>query len=251
MAFDTILGVDCATKATAVGLARAVRHGGGWRLTDARAGSHDQPPAQVLARWLEDDPAALLALDAPLGWPTALADELPSHRAGAPLIAPAARLFGRATDRFVHATFGKRPLEVGAERIARTARATLQLLQELRDASGAELPLAWRPDQPGPAAIEVYPAGTLRAHGHRASGYKGPNDAWARRTILDRLRLHLDVDADAEALVVDPDVLDAALCVLAGIDFVSGRALPPDDLATAEREGWIWIRGPARPPGRG
>jgi hypothetical protein len=37
--------------------------------------------------------------------------------------------------------------------------------------------------------------------------------------------------------------LDAVLCCAAGIDFLSGAALGPDDPDTAKREGWIWVSG--------
>jgi hypothetical protein len=36
--------------------------------------------------------------------------------------------------------------------------------------------------------------------------------------------------------------LDAVLCVAAGIDFLAGAALGPDDPEVARREGWIWVR---------
>jgi hypothetical protein len=41
--------------------------------------------------------------------------------------------------------------------------------------------------------------------------------------------------------------LDAVLCVCAGLDFLSGEAVAPDDLSLAKREGWIWVRT-RRPP---
>jgi hypothetical protein len=31
------------------------------------------------------------------------------------------------------------------------------------------------------------------------------------------------------------------VCVLAGSDFLHGRALPPPNLDEAKREGWIWV----------
>jgi len=37
---------------------------------------------------------------------------------------------------------------------------------------------------------------------------------------------------------------DAVVCVLAGHDFVAGRAMNPDDRKLAEREGWIWTAKP-------
>jgi hypothetical protein len=36
------------------------------------------------------------------------------------------------------------------------------------------------------------------------------------------------------------DLLDAAVCVLAARDFITGRAAPPPDRCLAEHEGWIW-----------
>jgi hypothetical protein len=33
----------------------------------------------------------------------------------------------------------------------------------------------------------------------------------------------------------------AALCGLAGADFVEQRVIEPDDLERAQREGWIWV----------
>lgn len=42
-----------------------------------------------------------------------------------------------------------------------------------------------------------------------------------------------------EALCGNDDLLDAAVCVLAVQDFLTGRAVPPPDRCLAEREGWI------------
>ena len=44
-------------------------------------------------------------------------------------------------------------------------------------------------------------------------------------------------------MLVDADQLDAAVCVLAAADFLADRAVPPGDLATARKEGWIWVAG--------
>src|SRR5680860_530819 len=126
--FTTILGVDCATQPKKVGLARAHLRDGDWYLTDTQVCSAAEPPAKVLARWIAHDPDCLLALDAPLGWPSAMSAALPPHRAGQPVRGHAKTLFNRATDRHVHASLGKRPLDVGADRIA---LATLELLQTL------------------------------------------------------------------------------------------------------------------------
>ena len=237
----TIIGVDCATVPAKVGLARARRQDGGWRLTDAGVASPARPPADVLEAWLREDPGSLLALDAPLGWPAALGAALAPHRAGDPIAAPIATLFNRVTDRALQARLGKRPLEVGADRIARTAWAALDLLARLRRATGRPIPLAWAANAPElPAAIEVYPAGTLVAHGLATRGKRRPGseapaaiDAWLRG------RLEL---GDHDPATMPDHALDALLCVAAGLDFLAGTALGPDDPETARREGWIWVK---------
>ncbi|MFN2323013.1 MAG: DUF429 domain-containing protein [Trueperaceae bacterium] len=239
----TILGVDCATLATKTGLARAVLEDGRWHLRDAFAGTRDAPPAAVLAAWLAEDPSALLALDAPLGWPVDLGDALDRARAGEPIAAPSERLFARATDHAVHARLGKMPLEVGAGWIARTARATLGLLDEVRRATGLPIPLAWDPtDLTTAAAIEVYPAATLIAHGHALPGYKVPGSP-ARIAIAQGWPKPLVVSPSLDLVALNTDVFDAIVCALAGADFVAGAAPGPDDQELAQREGWIWVRG--------
>jgi hypothetical protein len=78
----------------------------------------------------------------------------------------------------------KQPLDVGADRIARTAHAALRLLQELRERTHMSIPLAWdRNFKPEVQAIEVYPAGSLKSYGIRHSGYKG-NDGRANRAEI-------------------------------------------------------------------
>ena len=186
----------------------------------------------------------LLALDAPLGWPAPLGDALAGHRAGDPLDASAHALFRRATDRDVRARLGKQPLDVGADRIARTARAALGLLGALREQLDLPIPLVWYPDVEGVGAVEVYPAATLRAYGVDATGYKRADGAAARGRVVGALRAEVDVP-DLPVLIESDDAVDAAVCVLAGADVVRGRARGPTDRALAEREGWIWVRDPA------
>lgn len=199
----------------------------------------------------------LVAMDAPLGWPAALAVELTGHEAGRPLTLPSEdrdRLFVRATDREITRRFGRaglalRPLEVGADRIARTAQAALALL----DAACPGAPVLW-PDQPVEpvAVVETYPAATLAAlTGRRARGYKGPRGRDARAVLFATLRElgrpgGYRVDRRLEEACVESDhALDAVVCAVAGIDVATGQARAPafvDD--SLRREGWIWVRDP-------
>ena len=258
-----IIGVDYATKDAGVGLALAARDDDGLRLLDVTAGGPGRPVPFVLKEWLTDsEDAALMAIDAPLGWPRRLSTSLESHSAGSTIGTPADDMFRRDTDLFIKGNI-KKPFDVGADKIARTAHAALHLLGELRHDLGVAMPLAWNPaDVTDHAVIEVYPAATLIAHeippsGRTRSGFRLPSYkrtkykqrreivAARRREIVAALRQRMTIpERHAEALCDDDDLLDAAVCVLAAADFLAGRAVPPTDRCLAEREGWIWTALP-------
>jgi hypothetical protein len=230
----TIIGIDCATQPEKTGLALALWDGGPVVLRETACGSRHDLPTAIVARWLKGAERALLALDAPLGWPLALGRELAHHSAGRPVDAAPAELFRRHTDRVIERLLGKRPLEVGADRIARTAHAALQLLAVVSAEIGRPIPLVWGAGELEPVgAIEVYPAATRLARGvpNRPGSLAG---------------LERDFATDLGFLeAASPDVRDAVVCTLAGADFLAGRAMVPDDLALARREGWIWVNRPS------
>jgi predicted RNase H-like nuclease len=237
----TVIGVDCATDPKNVGLARGLWKSGSLRITDITNGQL-HPPDEILGEWVSDSRDCLLAMDAPLGWPSGFGHTLANHMAGMPFHKQPNSFFRRATDRFVHRELGKMPLDVGADRIARTALSALQLLEALARKTGHAIPLAWKAEISGIAAIEVYPAGTLRASHVQSSGYKRADQIESRRKILAWLGSELGLPEDLSLPLEDPDALDAMLCVLAGGDFLAGKTYPPDDLSLAKKEGWIWVR---------
>lgn len=238
----SIIGVDCATVPSRTGLARAVRTADGWHLLDVQTCSDAVRPEAVVANWLSDEPRSLLAVDAPLGWPAELGETLAPHNAGEALSVPPARMFRRATDRFVHERLHKKPLDVGADKIAHTAWAALRLLGELRGSTGHDLPLAWSAAAPSlPAVIEVYPAATLMSHRLPSTSYKAPGSA-ARTAIQEFINRRLTTTGDVNALSVGEHALDAVLCVVAGLDFLAGTCYEPEEKSVARREGWIWVK---------
>ena len=249
-----IIGIDCATNEAARGLALGVLDDQGLRLADATVAGRERPSHSIVEEWLTASEApAVIAVDAPLGWPRHMAESLDRHSAGTTIETPPDAMFRRSTDLYIQREIGKTPLDVGADRIARTAHAALRLLGHLRDSIGSAIPLAWDPATlDGHAAIEVYPAATLIAHGIRSTCYKKqkePVHVEGRREIVAALRQKMTIPVRlVAALSGNADVLDAAVCVLAAEDFLAGRATPPPDRGTAEREGWIWTaprRGPA------
>jgi predicted RNase H-like nuclease len=241
----TIIGIDCATRDERLGLALGYVDGDAATIEQVLTGAMVESVVETVAGWATAAGCTLLALDAPLGWPAGLGQSLQGHQAGAALHLAANSLFRRVTDKAVRQATGKRPLDVGAERIARTAHAALALLQELRERTGQAIPLAWDPALgPGIWAIEVYPAGTLAACGVAAQGYKRREGRAARQSLLGFLGEQIRLPADCGLMVENDDALDAALCVLAGVDFLRGRAMVPEALEIAAKEGWIWVRRP-------
>jgi len=238
-----IVGVDCATDPKNMGFARARYHDSKCQVLEAIQGTDYDANIHLVSGWLLEQPNTLICLDAPLGWPAALGNELAQHTAGRRLENEANMLFRRETDRSVKKRLNKQPLDVGADRIARTAHSALLFLDRLRQVSGYGLPLAWDNVKPmHPAVIEVYPAATLVAHGIRSTGYKKKENIGPRAEIVDALEEHLQLPADDTLLKSNSDVLDAVVCVLAGLDFLLGNSLGPTDRTLAEREGWIWVR---------
>ena len=239
----TLVGLDCATQPKHTGLAVATLDGGAVRVREARIARSRDDLVRALVGWLAPRPA-VLALDAPLGWPAPMR-RLATHRAGEPIETPPNAFFRRETDRHVQRTLGKTPLDVGADRIARTAHAALATLAAVRQLVPVDL--GWTPGAvEGVQAIEVYPAATLLSRRLSPRGYKRADARERRAEILDELAIHgpprvLDAARDAD------HVLDAILCCVAASDYALGHVTPPPSDERVRREGWIWVRPPEAP----
>lgn len=191
--------------------------------------------------YLQVSKSALIAIDAPLGWPKTLGSALANHYAGNALMSSPNHLFRRVTDNHIHTQVGKRPLDIGANKIARAAWRALDVLCHLRRIARRDIPVLVEPwDHSGLAAIEVYPAATLTAHGIRASNYKDNEGAGTRRSMAQKLE-SLVSGITAYAKEVD-DIFDACVCLVAALDFFENKAMPATDIASARKEGWIWVR---------
>jgi len=239
----TIIGIDCAVDERNVGIAIGNYSNGICNLLALPSRTQNRPVTEIICEWINQSTQTLLALDAPLGWPVELGNALSNHMAGERIDVSPNHLFRRATDRFVKAQFRKQSLDVGADRIARTAKAALDLLDRLRAYTAFPIPLVWKPSfTEKVAAIEVYPAGTLISYGLPSSGYKkvGKNDL--RMEILNGLKRHMNLLDDLESAKTNSDVLDAIVCVLSGAAFLRDQTYPPNDFSEATKEGWIWIK---------
>ena len=243
-----VVEIDCAAQAKNMGVAVGESAGDRCRVREVFKCSQMSALIDRVASVLGRSSRALLSLDAPLGWPVALISALQGHGAGRPLGPNADLLFCRDTDREIRTRHALKPLDVGADRIARVARSALELLEDLRNASGEEIPLLWQPGLDGrTGAIEVYPKATLKAHGLPFSGYKGTGSGHreAREDLVAALRRCISLDPDTGAMIADDDLLDAAVCVLAGHDFLTRNARAPSNVESCRTEGWIWVRDPS------
>lgn len=243
----SIIGIDCATLAEKTGVAVGTWDGDLVTVKHVTCGQAKQSVSQMVFHLLPANGPVLLTIDAPLGWPALLGSSLAQHQAGSPLTAVANQLFRRETDRFIQETLAKTPLDVGADRIARTAHAALVMLDQLRRQTGQPIPLAWRPEDVSTLqAIEVYPAGFLSAIYDRGQvpAYKGKKGRDGRELIVNRLQHYLTLPADQTILTQNDNALDAVICVLCGADFLQGIAMPPINQKKAQKEGWIWVRKP-------
>ena len=251
-----LIGVDCATQPNKVGLAKGHLEGEKLLIEFAKCLQSWAAIDDQISQWIKEEGNCLLALDAPLGWPEPLGETLVPHKAGAalPESVDRDRMFYRETDRWIHGNIGKKPLAVGADKIACTAYAALSFLERLRDKTGHKIPLAWEHKDVGKgkvAAIEVYPAATLKVCGLPHTGYKNKESAEEKRKkiiegLKEKMTLSGPEDVEKEMLAND-DVLDAVVCVLAAADFARKDACPPENRELAKKEGWIWVRKPASP----
>jgi len=242
-----VIGIDCATDEKKIGLALGSVDNKKTIILGVPAGDKSEHVVDLIEKWLPEGQPALLALDSPLGWPRKLAQELLDHSAGMPLKVLPNHLFSRLTDRVVKEMIGKRPLEVGADRIARTAHSALKLLQSLRENTGSAIPLAWEKDDVREiCAIEVYPAATLAARRINVRGYKEPEARDERLKLIELISNHLAIETWREQLESSSDAIDAVVCVLAASDFLLGkcRQPKPEERETARKEGWIWVAHP-------
>lgn len=276
MSATLLIGIDCATDPKNVGLAAGHLDGKERKLEITRAESHEtwDDIEKTVVGWLGSAEKCLLAIDAPLGWPRHLGNALVSHEAGCACAfqnlkddspfqrtkkrktSDADLLFQRATDRRIHDALDIKPLDVGANLIARTAHSALCFLDGLRRKTGLPIPLApasVAESVKNVLAIEVYPAATLKAFGFPYKGYKDEKKEAhmeTRACIIRRLDNKMKLRKNIKNKMQDnSDILDAVVCVLAAADFVDERVhliLPEstEDQKLAEKEGWIWVRKP-------
>lgn len=218
----------------------------------------------------------VLAIDAPLGYPQLFAEGMKDHIAGEGLRKKGKlvdkneidNLFRRYTDKFIYDKLQKLPLEVTADRIGRTAFATLQRLAKIQAEGKFE---SWEVKttdseiKEDVSVIEVYPAGTCQAifNENILKEYKKGKSFDEKGQITDKGKTRSKIlkkllEPEEQNIYSKPinydkfethfldkdDVLDSFICVLAGIDFIKKRVYLPkkEDKEQVKKEGWIFVR---------
>jgi predicted nuclease with RNAse H fold len=186
-----------------------------------------------------------LGIDVPLGWPIAFADAVTAHSSNGSWPAEyrhdgttAYRL--RRTDLWVWKNLGTSPpLSVSTDRIALPAMRAAALLSRLpsrcaRDGSGV--------------VVEVYPAAALRRWELPSRQYKRKENMAARRELVTRFLSETDGwlsvgSRDLDLCIASDDAFDAVIAALVARAAANGlvEPIPPEDLASALREGWIAV----------
>jgi hypothetical protein len=151
--------------------------------------------------------------------------------------------FKRETDVDIAQRYKKIPLEVSADRIARTAFHTLRRLSNLRALLKRKMDIIWNPkDDFDLGFIEVYPASTLLANEVNIKGYKSNEEL--RREIYGKIitNYNLTNERNIDIFKIEHD-FDAFICCLAGFDFIENRSKSYRELnETIRKEGWIWTK---------
>lgn len=241
-----LIGLDCAVEPKKCGLAIGSNIGNRLTVREVKVGLSESHIIDLICKIIRENGQTLMAIDSPLGWPQALGNSLIDHKAGMTIESNDNFLFRRETDRFIREKIEIQSLDVGADKIARTALATLKRLNQIRSKSNHEIPLSWNPDVIKiPSCIEVYPAATLKAWEIPPRGYRGnePRHYDARINIIKKLKAFIELaPATIKAMENCDHAIDAVICLLAAHDFVCRRSLPPKDPNIAHKEGWIWVK---------
>lgn len=144
------------------------------------------------------------------------------------------------TDAFVQDMLHAAPLSVSADKIAHAALRCAVLLAVL-DARGHPV------DRTGAgAAVEVYPAASLRRRRLYRPGYEGQAKSEVLADLVEQVLAEapwLDCGSYRENIRRSDDVFDAVIAAMTARAAARGLTIPPDqdNMVAARAEGWIAI----------
>ncbi|MFI6636528.1 DUF429 domain-containing protein [Nonomuraea fuscirosea] len=229
-------GIDLAAEPPRTAVAWLTWPPGRAHLTRLELGAKDDLLLEAITT------ATKTGIDCPFGWPVKFIDFITAHRTGAVTVPQGVPglvwrhdLTHRVTDQAVEARTGRRPLSASADRIGHTTMRCAALLSTLA-AQGHPV------DRRGTgAAVEVYPAATLKLWNLPHNRYKRPTELGL---LVDRLKESapwLDLSGHEALCRTSADAADAVICALAARAAALGLATTPpsEHSKTAATEGWI------------
>lgn len=259
-----IIGIDSAVQPANNGLTLGSYNNKSINILDKwdRSGNKnklEQSLIDTLYSWINKEDQVLFCIDSPLGWPSLFGKTLSVHSAGKSIDInnqitmkdEMDKFFKRKTDIDIAKRYKKIPLEVSADRIARTAFSTLKRMGILNSMIKPSNPinLLWNNNFPNNqdwlGMIEVYPAVTLLSNELNIRGYKKADSIQLKNELLKNLESRYNIDKSIRKFdftIVDHD-FDSLICCLAGIDFIEGRCKQADSAdLELKTEGWIWAK---------
>jgi len=236
-----IIGFDSAVQEKNIGLVLCNYENGVLTLEDKK--NNTLTSEKQILIWSANDESIIMGIDSPLGWPAGFGLSLKDHIAGNNINIDATSFFERETDKFIYKTFKKKPLEVSADRIARTAYYTLNRINTINNKIATKYEILWNHNNPlSKGFIEVYPAATLLANEIEIKGYKDNKNC--RERILEELKSKYNfvITQNIDITTIDHD-FDAFICCLAIHDFIQRNVYFPDNqINKYKTEGWIWTK---------
>lgn len=233
------VGVDFAAQPKGTAIARVAWHAGVAQLKSIVSPATDRDIVETLPD------ADAIGIDVPFGWPDAFFEFLANHRDSAlePVTGEADEwrrsLAYRLTDRTIAREHGKWPLSVASDRIALPAMRAAGLLAMLRERGEVV-------DRAGGSRItEVYPGLALRIWKVCSFSYKGANASRLPEAVecLQVAAPWLDLGEWEPLCRANADAFDAVVASLVARAHALGHWVRPtsDELAQAQREGWIIV----------
>jgi predicted nuclease with RNAse H fold len=192
--------------------------------------------------WLVDRCAGanVVAIDVPFGWPKPFTEALAGYRVGDRLSLERNQYRLRKTDFWLKEKFPPlNPIAVATDKLGSTAIVGANLVHALRERGFYLAPASVMT----PAAVEVYPAASLRAWGLPHKNLDVPG-------VLDRICEAFDLsigDQELRRVVGCRHCFDALLSSLTAREYADGLTFdPPEELSDDVLNIEGWIRVPSR-----
>jgi len=254
----TSIGIDWATKPKGRGAVILRSDDGNIAVTDIR------DPLVVTdseaVRLATEEPAAVVAVDIPFGWPAEFASFVNAWSVvGQDQPVPESLDFRfRATDKAVKdkKRCGKTPMPVSADKFALGARLWAEIAREQGWAGRVDVDGSKAGSDPAPI-IEVYPGASLRCFGLKSEGYKGDKDKAKslRVALVDKLvgmfKVSFVGSFKPASLARTDNELDAFVAALTGLAYLgklpNWKVEMPStegEKSLAPKEGWIFFPVP-------